>query len=70
MHLNRQYRVFEWCFVTCVKVSMHAKMSVDCTLVHCWVSGALSPYCVPDWLMGVTVVVVFVAGSGCCVRTV
>lgn len=49
---------------------MHAKMSVDCTLVHCWVSGALSPYCVPDWLMGVTVVVVFVSGWGCCVRTV
>lgn len=43
---------------------------VNKLLVHCWVSGALSPYCVPDWLMSVTVVVVFVAGSGCCVRTV
>ena len=63
--------MFEWCFVTCVKVSMQYNNNVvNKLLVHCWVSGALSPYCVPDWLMGVTVVVVFVAGSGCCVRTV
>lgn len=53
------------CFVTCVKVSMQYRNKfVNKLLVHCWVSGALSPYCVPDWLMGVTVVVVFVSGWG------
>ena len=55
-----------------MRKSVHACKGkfVNKLLVHCWVSGALSPYCVPDWLMDVTVVVVFVAGSGCCVRTV
>ena len=34
---------------------------VNKLLVHCWVSGALSPYCVPDWLMDVTL-----CGGVCC----
>ena len=65
----RQDQVFEWRFVTHV---VHAQLNekyVVCMLVHCWVSGALSPflcltmsladtYCVGEvWL-------------GCCVRTV
>ena len=32
--------------------------------------GIIPFFCVPDWLMGIIVVVVFVAGLGCCVRTV
>lgn len=46
--LKRQDQVFEWRFVTHVVRAQLIKKYVVCMLVHCWVSGALSPFFVPD----------------------
>ena len=52
--------MFEWRFVTHSVVHSLKKVFV-CMLVHCWVSGALSPFFVPDHLAG---------GHGLCVLVV
>jgi hypothetical protein len=38
--------------------------SIVCMLVHCWVSGALSPFLVPDHFAGVHGLCVLVDGWG------
>ena len=48
IHLKRQTQVFEWRFVIHVCRAQFLKVIVVCMLVHCWVSGALFPFFVPD----------------------
>ena len=55
--------MFEWRFVTHSVVHSLKKVFV-CMLVHCWVSGALSPFLVPDHFAGVHGLCVLVCGWG------